>query len=119
MLGILAILVNRDNGVSLTSIKSIALTTPILNFFITLIISILYLFYLLEQDFFCEDSISLLSLIPVVIYTNADTQRIKILKENRSKSGIYRWVNLKNVKSYVGSSKNLNKRLRGYFDINF
>jgi len=90
----------------------------VINKFI-LITPILYLFYLLEQDFFCEDSISLLSIIPVVIYTNADTQRIQILKENRSKSGIYRWVNLKNGKSYVGSSTNLNKRLRGYFDISF
>jgi len=61
----------------------------VINKFI-LITPILYLFYLLEQDFFCEDSISLLSIIPVVIYTNADTQRIQILKENRSKSGIYR-----------------------------
>ena len=52
-----------------------------------------------------------------MIYTNADTQRIQILKENKSKSGIYRWVNLKNGKSYVGSSTKLSRRLRDYFDI--
>ncbi|EMD85045.1 hypothetical protein COCHEDRAFT_1199167 [Bipolaris maydis C5] len=42
LLGILAILINRDNGVSLRNIKFIALTTSILNFFISLIIFILF-----------------------------------------------------------------------------
>nr|ATC70080.1 NADH dehydrogenase subunit 4 [Curvularia trifolii] len=42
ILGVLAILFNRDNGVSLTNIKFIALTTSIVNFFISLIIFILF-----------------------------------------------------------------------------
>ena len=42
ILGVLAILINRDNGVSLRNIKFIALTTSILNFFISLIIFILF-----------------------------------------------------------------------------
>ena len=42
ILGVLAILINRDNGVSLKNIKFIALTTSILNFFISLIIFILF-----------------------------------------------------------------------------
>ena len=42
ILGVLAILINRDNGVSLRNIKLIALTTSILNFFISLIIFILF-----------------------------------------------------------------------------
>ena len=42
ILGVLAILVNRDNGVSLTNIKFIALTTSVLNFFISFIIFILF-----------------------------------------------------------------------------
>jgi hypothetical protein len=65
------------------------------------------------------DNFGLLSIIPVVVYSNADTQRIQILKENKSKSGVYRWVNLENGKSYVGSSTKLGRRLRDYFDISF
>lgn len=42
ILGVLAMLFNRDNGVSLTNIKFIALATSILNFFISLIIFILF-----------------------------------------------------------------------------
>jgi NADH-ubiquinone oxidoreductase chain 4 len=42
ILGVLAILFNRQNGVSLRSVKLIALTTSILNFFISLIIFILF-----------------------------------------------------------------------------
>jgi len=42
ILGVLAILVNRENGISLTNIKIIALSTSVLNFFISLIIFILF-----------------------------------------------------------------------------
>jgi NADH-ubiquinone oxidoreductase chain 4 len=42
ILGVLAILINKDNGVSLANIKFIALTTSILNFFISLVIFILF-----------------------------------------------------------------------------
>ena len=42
ILGVLAILVNRENGISLTNIKIIALSTSILNFFISLVIFILF-----------------------------------------------------------------------------
>jgi len=39
-----------------------------------------------------------------------------ILKDNNGKSGIYRWVNNVNNKTYVGSGVNLTKRLRTYFN---
>jgi NADH-ubiquinone oxidoreductase chain 4 len=42
ILGVLAILINKDNGVSLKNIKFIALTTSILNLFLSLIIFILF-----------------------------------------------------------------------------
>ena len=42
ILGVVAILVNRENGISLTNIKIIALSTSILNFFISLVIFILF-----------------------------------------------------------------------------
>ena len=42
ILGVLAILINKDRGVSLVNIKYIALITSILNFFISLVIFILF-----------------------------------------------------------------------------
>jgi NADH-ubiquinone oxidoreductase chain 4 len=42
ILGVLAIFINKDRGVSLENIKLIALITSILNFFISLVIFILF-----------------------------------------------------------------------------
>ena len=39
----------------------------------------------------------------------------KGIKENKSKSGVYRFVNLTNGKSYIGSSVNLRKRFNHYY----
>jgi len=50
---------------------------------------------------------NLRNVIPVACYPNADTLKYVILKENKDKVGIYRWVNLINGKTYVGSSGNL------------
>nr|ATI20546.1 GIY-YIG endonuclease [Ophiognomonia clavigignenti-juglandacearum] len=73
------------------------------------------------------------NVIPVACYPNADTQKSVatpprtiersdgarvILKENKDKVGIYRWVNLINGKTYVGSSGNLSARFRQYFNVN-
>jgi excinuclease UvrABC nuclease subunit len=44
-------------------------------------------------------------------YLNAKVQKPEILKDQRGKSGIYRWVNKINGKSYVGSAVNLSIRL--------
>lgn len=56
-----------------------------------------------------------LSIIPAVIYPNAEKQKLQIYKENRHKSGIYRWTNLKTKESYIGSSINLTKRFYSYY----
>lgn len=42
ILGVFAIFINKDNELSATNIKLIALTTSILNFFISLVIFILF-----------------------------------------------------------------------------
>lgn len=52
---------------------------------------------------------------PVKIYPNANKYKNIILKENYSKSGIYRWTNLINGKSYIGSAKCLKTRLNVYY----
>lgn len=54
-----------------------------------------------------------------VIYKNVDAEKLNILKENRKKSGIYRFINLSSNKSYIGSSKNLNQRFLQYYNIIF
>jgi hypothetical protein len=63
------------------------------------------LFFYLFLYSFCTniDNSVLLSVFPVKIYANADIQKMQILKENKGKSGVYRWVNKETGKSYVGS----------------
>jgi group I intron endonuclease len=56
---------------------------------------------------------------PVKLYKNADLDKLKILKENRGKSGVYRWVNLENGNSYIGSSTDLRKRFISYFNFSY
>jgi group I intron endonuclease len=52
----------------------------------------------------------------VVIYTNPDEHKGLIAKQNKGKSGVYRWVHKGSGKSYVGSSTMLNDRFRRYFN---
>ena len=52
--------------------------------------------------------------IPFKVYLDlADVKTI--YKENNRKSGIYRWVNLINGSTYIGSAADLTRRLRDYF----
>jgi hypothetical protein len=52
-------------------------------------------------------------------YPNSDACKEKILSDNKNKSGIYKWENKINGKRYIGSSENLNRRFREYFNINY
>jgi len=56
-----------------------------------------------------------MTIIPIKSYSNLYENRKLIFKENRNKSGIYRFNNLINKKSYIGSSINLSKRFNVYF----
>lgn len=53
---------------------------------------------------------------PEVVYPNADLNKEEIIKTNENKSGVYRWINLNSGFMYVGSSVNLAKRLRYYYN---
>lgn len=64
------------------------------------------------------DNCSSKRIIPIVTYVNADTNKFIICKENRNKSGVYRWVNKINGKSYISSSISLNNRLIIYYSLN-
>jgi GIY-YIG catalytic domain/NUMOD1 domain len=66
-----------------------------------------------------NSSISLITIVPIRSYLNIDTQKRQICKDNRKKTGIYRWTNVVSGKSYVGSSLDLSIRFRDYFNINY
>jgi hypothetical protein len=57
----------------------------------------------------------LCAIIPIKIYLNAEAEKDKILKENKNKSGIYKWTNLINGKKYIGSAVDLYYRLKFYY----
>jgi GIY-YIG catalytic domain len=67
----------------------------------------------LNKTILCDKLVS-----PIKSYGNAKLLKDIILKDNKDKSGIYRWINKINNKSYVGSGINLTKRLRSYFNKN-
>src|SRR5436853_6993890 len=58
------------------------------------------------------------NLVPIRTYNNSDLDKLDILKENKGRSGIYMWKNSINNKRYIGSSENLNRRFREYFNVN-
>lgn len=56
---------------------------------------------------------------PAKIYKNADIDKLCIVSENKGKAGVYRWINIANGKSYIGSSVNLGGRLKDYFTLRY
>jgi len=58
------------------------------------------------------------SLEPVKVYLNPDKEKELIIRDNKDRTGIYRWVNLDSGKSYIGSSANLSTRFKQYFNYN-
>lgn len=60
-----------------------------------------------------------ISIVPVVSYTNADTQKELLLNDNKSKAGVYCWTHLESGKTYVGSSVDLYRRFMQYYNIKY
>lgn len=63
--------------------------------------------------------ISYLKFKAISTYYNTDVQKKQILVENKGKSGIYRWKNLINGNTYIGSSIDLRIRFSNYFNVNY
>lgn len=63
--------------------------------------------------------IASLNSFPVLKYINADLSKMQAVKENKGKSGVYRWINNVNGNTYIGSSVNLGRRFRNYFSFNY
>jgi group I intron endonuclease len=57
------------------------------------------------------------SFVPAIIYKNADTDKLRILTENKNRAGIYQWTHNESGKIYIGSAINLSKRLSFYYSI--
>jgi len=72
-----------------------------------------------QQEKIKNEQNKILTLVPEKIYKNEDTDKLDIFKENKGKSGIYRWVNKDSGKSYVGSATNLGKRLYNYYNTKY
>jgi len=51
----------------------------------------------------------------VIVYNNAETDRLQILSENKEKAGIYLWTHKETGKMYVGSAVDLSRRLKDYY----
>nr|YP_009945046.1 GIY-YIG endonuclease [Monilinia laxa]QOE17410.1 GIY-YIG endonuclease [Monilinia laxa]QYB19844.1 GIY-YIG endonuclease [Monilinia laxa]QYB19929.1 GIY-YIG endonuclease [Monilinia laxa]QYB20105.1 GIY-YIG endonuclease [Monilinia laxa]QYB20171.1 GIY-YIG endonuclease [Monilinia laxa] len=73
---------------------------------------------LFNWSWFTEKN-SELSFLPVITYLNADIEKLSIIKDNKDKSGVYKWTNLENGNCYIGSSVNLSRRLAQYYNLNF
>lgn len=56
---------------------------------------------------------------PIIVYNNLLSNKFSVLKENKNKSGIYKWINTVNNKTYIGSSTNLYARFKNYYSKNF
>lgn len=53
-----------------------------------------------------------------MVFSDADKDKLDILKYIKGKSGIYMWTNKLNNKKYVGSSIDLKRRLLEYYNVN-
>jgi hypothetical protein len=67
----------------------------------------LFVLLLFEFSDYYNDLFLFSGFTPILIYTNYDPNKINILKDNKNKSGVYRWINKKSGKSYIGSSVKL------------
>jgi len=54
---------------------------------------------------------------PIIIYINADTDKLYLFADNRGKVGVYRWINKISGNTYVGSSINISVRMYTYFSL--
>ena len=82
------------------------------------VVGYLLLFFFCDSlNYFCF--LSLVPIVPIKSYSNAEADKSKIIKENKNKSGIYMFTNKTNKKRYIGSSDNLKRRFNEYFNQNY
>jgi len=74
---------------------------------------------ILGSSSFIEEFNILFSLIPIIVYSNADIDKSIILNDNKGKAGIYQWTHKESGKIYIGSATDLSVRLKGYYNKNY
>jgi group I intron endonuclease len=57
--------------------------------------------------------------VPVIIYNNAETDKLRILTDSKQKAGIYMWKHNESGKVYIGSAVDLSRRLTQYFSMKY
>ena len=78
-------------------------------------------FYIIKQGPGCinyystNNSNKSAKFVPIVTYNNAETDKSKILSDNKGKAGIYQWTHIESGKIYIGSAIDLSKRLNRYY----
>ena len=72
-----------------------------------------YLWVVSSHNYFV-DPVFLCAFVPIKSYSNVETEKGQIIKENENKAGIYLFTNLTNGKRYIGSSDNLKRRFLQY-----
>ena len=60
-----------------------------------------------------------ITVVPRISYNDTGTMKIDILRDNKAKAGIYRWIRREAGKSYIGSTGDLNERMANYFSIKY
>jgi len=81
--------------------------------FLFALISLIFLTINIYFDSF--DSTLIYCFVPLMVYNNAETDRSRILPDNKDKTGIYMWTHKKSDKKYVGSAVDLFIRLNNYY----
>jgi len=54
-----------------------------------------------------------------ILYSNVDLEKVNILQDNKGRSGVYMFSNIKKGKRYIGSSENLSRRFSEYINVNY
>lgn len=76
------------------------------------------LFLIFDSDNYA-DYVLIYSFIPLMVYSNAESDKIQLLSENKGKAGIYQWTHLESGKFYIGSAFDLSKRLSQYYSSSY
>ncbi len=58
-------------------------------------------------------------MVPGMSYNDTGAMKIYILKYNKGKACIYRWIRIKAGKSYIGWTGDLNEMMANYFSIKY
>lgn len=105
------IYINYNINKTIQAQKLLHLSTILIYRFAFLIIlfSILLFYDPLSSDYLYS------FLVPVMIYDNAETEKSKILSDNRCKATIYQRRHKQSGKIYIGSAADLSKRMSSYY----